>query len=235
MAVDKIERVLGLYSKLINGGIVYKAEAAADYDVDERSISRDIADIREFLDIKGAEAGDINTIVFDRTIGGYRLETIYAKKFTNAEVLAICKILLDSRAFTKKEMEQMLNKLIESCVPKENHKLIYELIKNEEFHYIEPHHKTVFIDAMWKIGQAINDHNYIEIQYQGVQGHSPKTRKLKPLALMFSEYYFYLAALIEDELIQEKIKDVNPTIYRVDRIKNLKVSDEIFKTIFQRI
>ena len=28
---DKIERVLGLYSKLINGGTVYKAEAAATY------------------------------------------------------------------------------------------------------------------------------------------------------------------------------------------------------------
>lgn len=131
---DKIERVLSLYSKLINGGTVYKAEAAADYGVDERSISRDISDIRDYLDISGPEDGCINTIVFDRKIGGYRLEEVYKQKFTNPEVLAICKILLESRAFTKPEMEQMLDKLVDSCVPRENQLQIKNLIKNEEFH-----------------------------------------------------------------------------------------------------
>ena len=47
---NKIERILGLYSKLINGGTVYKAEAATNYDVDERSIARDISDTRDYLD-----------------------------------------------------------------------------------------------------------------------------------------------------------------------------------------
>lgn len=227
---DKIERVLGLYTKLMNGGLVYKPQAAADYEVDERSISRDISDIREFLDDTESEDGTINTIVFDRAAGGYRLQEIYKQKFTNPEILAICKILLDSRAFTKQEMERMIDKLLECCVPQDNQKIVRNLIKNEEFHYIEPQHRTVFIDNMWKIGQAINDHKCIEIQYQGIQGHEVKTRKLKPLAIMFSEYYFYMAAIIEDEKIQEKIQDSNPTIYRIDRLQGLKVLDEQFRT-----
>ena len=37
---DKIERVLGIYTKLINGSIVIKAEEAANYGVNERSILR---------------------------------------------------------------------------------------------------------------------------------------------------------------------------------------------------
>ena len=229
--VDKIERVLRLYSKLISGGIVYKAHAAEEYKVDERSIARDISDIRNYLDVTGPEDGCINTIVYDRKIGGYRLEEIYKQKFTNPEILAICKILLASRSLTKKELEQMLEKLVDSCVPKGNQEIVRNLIRNEEFHYIEPHHKTVFIDRMWKIGEAINQHHYIEIQYKGVQGKHGHTRKIKPVAIMFSDYYFYLAAFIDDEEVKKNfynLGDANPTIYRIDRMKNFKILDETF-------
>lgn len=41
----KIERVLGIYTKLLNGYIVNKAAEANEYGVNERSIQRDIDDI----------------------------------------------------------------------------------------------------------------------------------------------------------------------------------------------
>ena len=107
-STDKIERVLGLYTKLINGAVVNKAEEANNYKVNERSIQRDIDDIRNYMDLQGASDGIINSVVYDRQAKGYRLEQIYKLKFTNPEILAICKILLDSRAFTKAEMEGML-------------------------------------------------------------------------------------------------------------------------------
>ncbi len=230
-STDKIERVLGIYTKLINGSVINKAEEANNYNVNERSIQRDIDDIRNYMDIKGSEDGIINSVIYDRQAKGYRLEQIYKLKFTNPEILAICKILLDSRAFTKIEMNLMLAKLIESCVPAENQKLVKELIMNEEFHYIEPKHGSVFVDKMWDIGQAIHNNQYIEIKYQGVQGSSVKTRKLKPLAVMFSEMYFYLAAFIDDDKVRENFNVLNdsfPTIYRIDRIQGLKVLDEKF-------
>ena len=86
-------------------------------------------------------------------------------KFSNSEVLALCKILLDSRAFTKTEMTDMLDKLISCCVPKSNQKLVTDLISNETFHYVEPQHKTKFIDMMWDIGQAIRECKCIKIDY----------------------------------------------------------------------
>jgi predicted DNA-binding transcriptional regulator YafY len=228
---DKVERVLGLYTKLINGSVVNKSEEATNYGVNERSIQRDIDDIRNFMDQSVADSGIVNSVIYDREQKGYRLEQIYQLKFSNSEILAICKILLDSRAFTKKEMEGMLDKLIGCCVPEANQKLVNDLIGNEAFHYIEPRHKTVFIDKMWDIGQAIQKSQYIEIKYQGVQGSTLKTRKLKPVAIMFSEYYFYMAAFIDDKKVQENFSVLNdsfPTIYRIDRIKNLKILDERF-------
>lgn len=219
---DKIQRVLGLYTKLINGSVINKATEATNYNVNERSIQRDIDDIRNYLDQQGTEDGIMNSVEYDRQVKGYRLKQIYKLKFTNPEILAICKILLDSRAFTKKEMQGVLAKLIDSCVPEDNQKLVKEMISNEEFHYIQPRHGSVFMDKMWSISQAIHNHSYIEIKYQGIQGSSVKTRKLKPLAVMFSEYYFYMAAFIDDEKVRENFNVINdsfPTIYRIDRIQ----------------
>lgn len=226
---DKIQRVLGLYTKLINGSVINKATEAGNYNVNERSIQRDIDDIRNYLEQQGIEDGIMNSVEYDRQVKGYKLKQIYKLKFTNPEILAICKILLDSRAFTKKEMEGVLAKLIDSCVPEDNRKLVKEMIRNEEFHYIQPRHGTVFMDTMWSISRAIYNHNYIEIKYQGIQGSSVKTRKLKPLAVMFSEFYFYMAAFIDDEKVRENFNVINdsfPTIYRIDRIQSLKILNE---------
>ena len=56
-------------------------------------------------------------------------------------------------------------------------------------------------------------------------------RKVTPVAIMFSEYYFYLTAFIDDEEVRKDFDVINdsfPTIYRVDRIKKLKVLNEKF-------
>lgn len=233
MKSDQIGRVLQIYSKLLDGYIVNKAELAARYGVNERSIQRDIDSIRNFLDEDSERTGVINSIVYDRIEKGYRLETIYQMRLQNSEVLALCKILLDSRAFTKDELVEMIDKLISCCVPQINQKRVKELIRNEEFHYVEPKHKTRFIETMWDLGQAISECRYIEIDYYRTKDKSIVHRKLRPAAIMFSEYYFYLTAFIDDEDIKKDfsvLDDAFPTIYRIDRIRSLKITGERFNT-----
>lgn len=228
---DKIQRILGIYTKLLEGRIVNKQTEAAIYGVNERSIQRDVNDIRDFLELDAGETGVVNSVVYDRMQKGYRLESVYRAKLTNPEVLAICKILLDSRAFVKEEMTQMINKLIDCCVPQSNQKMVKELISNEEFHYVEPRHKTKFMDQMWQLGQAIKGCNYVQMDYLRTKDKTVVTRKVKPVAIMFSEYYFYLTAFIDDKEVQKDFDVINdsfPTIYRIDRIRKLKVLDEHF-------
>ncbi len=228
---DKIARILGIYTKLMNGGIVNKAEEARQYGVNERSIQRDIDDIREYFENETADIGFINSVIYDRSAKGYRLEQLYKTRLSNSEILAVCKILLDSRAFTKKEMLLLLDKLVECCVPQTNQKAVMDLISNEEFHYVEPRHHTVFIDKLWTLGQAIRASQYIEIDYMRTKDKKIVRRKLKPVAILFSEYYFYLTAFIDDKEVQENfdvLNDAFPTIYRLDRIKKLKLLDEKF-------
>lgn len=226
----KTIRALDIYTQLLNGYIVNKAQMAEKYGVNERSIQRDIETIRIYM----AETDNEyigNTIVYDRIQKGYRLEKLYKMKLTNSEVLAICKILLDSRAFPKSEMEDVLGKLIECCVPESNRKLVEELIRNEEYHYIQTQHGISVMPFLWEIGQAISQHKKLEFDYQGVQGHTLKHRVVQPQAIMFSEYYFYLTAFIDDDKVRENFNVLNdsfPTIYRIDRIQSLKVLDETF-------
>ena len=79
---------------------------------------------------------------------------------------------------------------------------------------------------------AIRESKYIEISYLRTKDKSIVKRKLKPAAIMFSEYYFYLTAFIDDEEVKKDFDVINdsfPTIYRIDRIKSLKVLEEHFK------
>lgn len=226
---DQIGRVLQIYSRLSEGYIVKKAEEAERFGVNVRSIARDIDDIRSFLDADEERTGVLNTVIYDRKAGGYRLKTLYQTRLKNSEVLALCKVLLDSRAFPKVEMTEMLDKLITCSVPKANQKKVRDLISNEAFHYVEPRHKTHFIDTMWELGQAINDSRYIEVEYCRTKDKATVCRKLQPLSICFSEYYFYLTAFIDDESVRkgfDVLNDAFPTIYRIDRIKNLKVLPE---------
>lgn len=229
--ISNKERMLGIYTKLMQGYVVVKPEEAHRYGVTEKSIERDFAEIRAYLANDAQDCGIYNDIVYDRAKNGYCLQQMYQPKFTNSEILAVCKILLDSRALTKKEMDVLLQKLMDCCVPEIDKKLVYEMIRNETFHYIEPRHKTVFLNTMWELAQAIQQKKYVQVHYQRLKGMECKERRLKPVAIMFSEFYFYLTAFIDDAEIRKHFSvsdDCFPTIYRIDRIQELKVLEEHF-------
>lgn len=234
---DKGQRMVGIYTKLLRGDFVYKAEEAVNYNVNERTIQRDFSALRFFFDEFDDGSGIKNSLKYDGKKKAYYLERTENTRFTNSEILAICKILLDSRAFTQKEMSALLDKLVRCCVQEENLKLVRELIGNEEHHYIEPRHKKSFMDSMWDMGQAIHKRKYIEISYRKLKNKEVVKRKLKPVAIMFSEYYFYLAAFIDDEEIKQNFKvidDVFPTIYRIDRIQSYEILEEQFRVIYSK-
>jgi predicted DNA-binding transcriptional regulator YafY len=228
--VSKETRLLDLYSRLCQGKIIHKQAEADRYQVDERSIQRDIDDIRAFLGEMPEQNGN-KRIVYDRLQKGFRLDGATPDFLTNNEILAIAKILLESRAFRKDQIKKIINKLITNCIPKQSQKTVNDLVSNEVYHYVELHHKVDVLGRMWDIGQAIHTCHYMEIEYGRLKNHQVVKRKIKPVAIMFSEFYFYLAAYIEDEELREKlnrITDTYPTIYRIDRIQKMKILDEQF-------
>ena len=228
----KIARLLDVYTQLMDGKVVRKQDIVEAYGVSSRSVQRDFEDIRQFLNNQTASDGLEDNLIYDYKEKGYRLEYVDRMKFSNDEILAVSKILLDSRAFTKKTMKSLLDKLIGSCVPEANKQIVYDMIANEEYHYIPPQHNSEFLDKLWQIAQAIDSSQVLEIKYRRLKDKAIKKRRIQPLAIMFSEMYFYLCAFIE-EIDREKAfanaNDAYPTIYRIDRIKELKITEDRFK------
>lgn len=220
----KSERLLQIYSKLVNGEILKKKELAQHFHVTERSIQRDIEALRCFF----AEQGLLQDVVYDKRACGYRLENPVLRTLENSEILAVCKILLESRSMRKDEIFPILDKLLSCCVPDRNKNAVRELLANEKHHYIEPHHQQPLLSSLWELGQAIQHQQVVEIEYERTKEPKLVCRRIQPVGIMFSEYYFYLTAFLENKENFENPDDLFPTIYRIDRIRSFHVLDEHF-------
>ena len=203
----KSSRLLVVYSRLVNGEVVSKADLSEQYHVSERSIQRDMESLRCFI----ANQSLAQDIIYDYKQRGYRLVNTLPKGLSNSEILAVCKILLESRSMCRDEMLPILDKLIDCAVPEESRRAVVELIANEKHHYIEPHHGKSVLNGLWEIGQAIKQHQYMEIEYERMKGPKYVRRRIQPVGLMFSEYYFYLTAFLEDKADFENPDDLFPT------------------------
>lgn len=231
------DRLLAMYAQLAEGKPLYKAREAVKYNCSLRSIQRDIEDLRSFFADRSETTGVVQELIYDRKLNAYRLVPPLRNLLTNEETFAVLKVLLESRSLTKAELFPILEKLISCCVPSDNRRQVTDLIANEKYHYVEPWHKKEILEKMWNLSAAIRAHKEIKITYMRQSGDDV-SRILKPVGIMFSEFYFYLVGFIDKENQLEKIKfevenDPFPTIYRIDRIKEYVVTDRHFNVPYQ--
>lgn len=227
----KQHRLLSLQQELLAGRVINKKEYAIRFGVTEKSIQRDLDDLKAFF----AEGRDGREVVYDPQVKGYRLTRQETTSLTNSEVLAVCKILLESRSMVKEEMFPILDKLIQGCTPAAQLQQVEALIQNERFHYVEPHHGRRFIESLWQLGTAVKEQRVLHFRYSKMDG-TLCDRVVEPVGILFGEYYFYLAAFIRGIDRQEHFdnpQDKSPTIYRIDRISELQVTDEHFRVPYK--
>ncbi len=208
-----------MYDRLQQGEVLNKKKLAQEHGVNEKTIQRDLEDMRLYLE-ETYRLVDV-TIVFDRQKGGYVLTRPSQVWLTNEEVLWLARILLESRSLPKKDLESFLDKLTMQCAPTDRKK-ISDLVRNEASHYIPLRHGRSLMKVVWALSQASRDQFVVEIEYQREESEPSKKRRIFPQGVLFSEYYFYLLAQIEG-----KPYDF-PTIYRMDRIKAYTIMAEHF-------
>lgn len=230
---SKNSRTLSIYIRLCAGKLINKAEEANRFGVDEKSIQRDIDDIRAFLeDQKTERSTESREIIYDRVHKGFTMTGADGSAMTNSEILAVSKILLESRAFSKTEMDALLGKLIEGCVPLRNMKLVSDLIANEKYHYVELTNPSYDRDSLWNLGVAVRNHNLLEISYHKAEAVDECVKRMiEPVGIVFSEYYFYLNAFLVEKDASGKYvhKYSYPAVFRVDRIISIRETGQKFK------
>lgn len=214
-----------MYNRLLSGEAINKSEEANRFKVTDKSIQRDLEDIRSYL----AKDTEGKQLIYDRTKKGYVLVKKDPNTLSNSEILTVCKILLESRSMVKEEMMPIIDKLVNSCVPYDQLQMVSGLVANEKFHYLEPHHGRKFVENMWQIGNAVYERRLMRIRYRKLKEAGPVTRLIQPVGIMFSEYYFYLCAYIcQSEENPSFPRYPFPTTYRIDRIDSFEILEEHF-------
>ena len=220
---NKALRVISLYTRMMNGERINREKEAERSDVDVRSIQRDLSMLRKYLE-ENPELG--KKLTYNKDTSFYSIVSTTTPVLTPAETFAVCKILLESRSLSKREMFPIISKLIKMYYDDSEYHKLNDLISNERFHYIPPHHNKKLISKIWTIAGAVRSKSAMRITYKKLKGSENVKRIIKPVGIMFSEFYFYLIAYICDD-----IKDIDsscrsfPTIYRIDRIDSFKILD----------
>lgn len=88
----------------------------------------------------------------------YKLTNIGENILSKEQVLAIVKILIESRAFLKSEMSEIIDKLI-STVAADKQELIHNIILNEKHLYVDLNHRKSLLQVIWNLSEAIQKEN----------------------------------------------------------------------------
>ncbi|EYE87613.1 hypothetical protein Q428_12310 [Fervidicella metallireducens AeB] len=216
--ISKWYRILYIYNKLIDGEELDKSSLAIDLGIDERTIQRDFSNINDFFSMydkyKNAE------IIYDRKREKHKLINYTKNNLVKNEILVIIKILLESRAFNDEEIA-IVKKLLNNLSTNDK-RYVEEIIGNELFNYTPVDHNQCLIDKIWDLSQHIIQGNELEINYIKMN-QTKVNRIIKPVSIIFSEYYFYLIAFLKENDFTE------PIIYRIDRIESIITTGERFK------
>ena len=213
-------RLLHIYERLVKGECLNKENLASSFNVTTKSIQRDIDDLRTYL--AESYCNDVESCIkYNKQKGGYYLVKFERDWFTKDEALAISKIILESRAFNKKELKILLDKFAGQVAPADKNNFS-KFIRNEEHHYIQLQHGKNIIKILWELSEDIAKMKKIMFDYERKDGVK-KNHQVKPVAVMFSEFYFYLIAFMVDETKK------GVTVFRVDRISNLVELKDSFK------
>lgn len=221
---NKAFRLLNIYERLNKGETVRKSELAGDFGVSLKTVQRDIDDLRAYLaEAHFAEAE--TSIKYDKSKNGYFLVRLEREWLTNEEVLALTKILLESRAFCKDELSKLIDKLIMQTAVNDR-KAVEDIIRGEYSSYIPPRHGKRLLSLLWQLSDYINDQKIITFIYSRQDGKTD-LKTVKPVAIMFSEFYFYLIAFMADGS-----KDF-PIVFRADRMSDIKQTKEHFSVPYR--
>lgn len=217
-------RLLNIYERLNKGERVSKQQLAEDFGVSVKTIQRDIDDLRAY--ISETHFTDFEASVrYDRAKNCYYLVRLEREWVTNEEALALCKILLESRAFRKDELSQLIEKLIMQIAPADR-STAENIIRNEFVNYVPLQHKKHLLSPVWKLSEYITNQRVISFYYTRQDGKETK-KTVKPVSIMFSEFYFYLIAFTADDSADY------PIVFRIDRIADMKETGETFSVPYR--
>ncbi|WP_422146205.1 helix-turn-helix transcriptional regulator [Miniphocaeibacter sp.] len=200
------------------GKVLNKDSLSKEFNVSLKTIQRDFNELRIYL--REIYPFEIDTIIkYDKKINGYYLQRLENDWLTKEEVLIICMILLGSHSLEKAEIRPLIKKL-KKYVSNHDKGHIEEIISDDFDRYISFVSNKNMLKSIWKLTEYISNKDIISFKYKV---HDTEIDNIvKPVSILFKNYYFYLIAYIH--------KDDNEDLkmFRVDYVNTIKITGKKF-------
>ena len=206
-------RQLYLYRLLASGKHLSKSDVQEKFSIDARTVQRDFANIRNFL----SDYFNNYNLEYDAKDHKYYLSN-GELGLSKAQCLVVIKVLLASRSLARKELEPLIKSLL-ALLSDQDRRDIKPIIQSELASYVELKNlkDKRLLEAIYTFSKLILQRETITIDYT-TQRHKYVTRTIAPVALTFSDYYFYIVSY--NPQFKKNI------IYRLDRIVSWKYADK---------
>lgn len=201
--MDKIERLLLLYTKLITGEQVNKTLFCFEYECSPRTFERDIETIRLYL----SDSFSFSELRYDRSQNTYYLAGAKRSFLEPMEYLLLEHLLYDSSVLRKDEFTILLQHLLENT--EGGRKLKPEKERACDT-YRPPVHNKALLKMHGDLTNMIREQKCIDINYE-----EQSTYKIIPCEIAFDHEYLYLNGF--------EMGSKEMSRYRVDKIVSFEI------------
>lgn len=183
-------RIIDIIMRMLQGEKLNSEDAAQLYEVNKRTIYRDLQIIRENPIFNSRYEIEFDPIQKNRFV-------VSDEKISFPEILAIIKIIMGTRALDKAELTTVV-KHLGSLVATKDQLQLDKLLKNS---YIPVKTNGNLIQRIGDFTKFIETRTSIEYTYQGSlpKSDNKRIRHGVPLSLYFSDFYFYVVIFNEEK------------------------------------
>lgn len=207
--MDKITRLLLLYSKLVGGEEINKTIFCFENDCSPRTFDRDIEDIRLYL----SESFSSKELKYKRSTNTYFIEGVKRSLLEPMEYLLIEHILKDTMALRKDEFDILLMHLLENT---EKTRSLENERKEICSKYESPLHNRALLKMHGDLVNIIRTKKCISIKYLK-SNEEEVIQKILSCDVKYNLGYLYLIGY------RVETEDEYPTYYRMDRIFSFEI------------
>lgn len=202
--MDKITRMLFLYSALIKGEKVNKTVFCFENDCSPRSFDRDIEDVRLYL----SEAFLSSELIYDRKSNSYYIDGVRHQELETMEYLFIERLLNDTAVLRKDELEILMSHILSNTRTEQS---LSDFKNRLCSSYESPIHNKALLKIHGDLALIIRQKKCIRIRY--IKGNGEEIeRDIIPCAVKYDLGYLYMIGFRYNK------NDKYPAYYRLDRI-----------------
>lgn len=157
--MDKVTRILIMYSKLLEGGKINKNSFCIDAEIGRRTFDRDIEDIRLFL----SESFQGNQLVYSKTDECYQLDYCHHHKaLSGMEVAFLLELLGSNRSLRKDEYVELVTSVFEAGEGSRR-ELLKKIADRHKKGYPEDKKEAAPLKMQWDLQQSIMEYDMVRL------------------------------------------------------------------------